>query len=42
MKIGDGFAAEIDGLVFTVPPENPGNAIWKIIPEFHQGENTYL
>ncbi len=41
MKIGGGYVAETDKLLFSVLFERPKNAIWNIVPQPNQGKNMY-
>lgn len=41
MKIGGGFAADIGEQLFAVLIDEPQKVLWKIIPQKHQGEDTY-
>ncbi|KJA18990.1 hypothetical protein HYPSUDRAFT_190357 [Hypholoma sublateritium FD-334 SS-4] len=41
LRIGGGFAAEINKLLFAVLIERPEDAVWKIVPQPREGEHTY-
>jgi hypothetical protein len=38
----DNFAMKIDNLLFSILLNEPGPTKWKIEPQSHHGDNTYL